>query len=83
MLAMVAVGAMAMMFELRIPFCTRARTGAQSRVSFRSTSMYFWPRASIRICCESSGRMPLDHSEPWNVSYEPRSSARSQEAWIA
>ncbi|MOA11421.1 hypothetical protein D3C78_1313600 [compost metagenome] len=68
MLAMVAVGAMAMMFELRIPFLTRSRTGAQSRDSSRLTSMYLAPRASIRICCESSGRMPLDHSEPWNVS---------------
>ncbi|MNP47719.1 hypothetical protein D3C76_1417870 [compost metagenome] len=68
MLAMVAVGAMAMMFELRMPFCTRARTGAQSRDSLRSTSMYFWPRASMRICWESSGRMPLDHREPSKVS---------------
>ena len=64
MLEMVAVGAMAMMLELRMPFLTRSRTGAQSSDSDRSTSMYFWPRASMRICWESSGRMPLDHSEP-------------------
>src|SRR5690606_12023932 len=60
MLAMVAVGAMAMMFELRMPFLTRSRTGAQSRVSSRLTSMYLAPRASIRICWEVRGGMPLD-----------------------
>ncbi len=68
MLAMVAVGAMAMMFELRMPFCTRSRTGAQSRLSLWSTSMYLAPRASISSFCESIGRMPCDHSEPSKVS---------------
>ncbi|CRQ74660.1 hypothetical protein PAERUG_P54_1_London_24_VIM_2_04_13_06395 [Pseudomonas aeruginosa] len=67
MLAMVAVGAMAMMFELRMPFCTRSRSGAQSRVSDRSTSMYLAPRSSISFFSESIGRMPCDHSEPWKV----------------
>ncbi|CAM5605619.1 hypothetical protein SSTU70S_02793 [Stutzerimonas stutzeri] len=42
-------------------FFTRSRIDAQSSDSVRSTSMYCWPRASMRICWESSGRMPLDH----------------------
>ena len=64
MLEMVAVGAMAMVLELRMPMVlTRLRRLSQSSVRRFSTWMKS-PRSSISSSSESMGRMPLLHSEP-------------------
>ncbi len=70
MLAMVAVGAIAMQLELRMPtVCTRLRSVFQSkRPDCEASCLRYWlPRASPSILTESIGRMPRSHSEPLNV----------------
>ncbi len=68
MLEMVAVGAIAT--QLRVAHAILRRSG-RSAVPSPGVSLQVdidvaaAPRCSIRICSESSGRMPLDHSEPW------------------
>lgn len=66
MFAMVAVGAMAMTFEFRMPCLTFSRIACQSIVDSRSTSSSPSPRLRARSSIESIGRMPRDHSEPSN-----------------
>ncbi len=62
-LEMVAVGAIAMVLELRMPIVfTRSRSGAQSSVVERSRSSA--SRACASHSIESIGSTPLDHSEP-------------------
>jgi len=64
MLEIVAVGAMATQFELRMPTSLmRVRSASQSSVDDVSTSTYP-PRCSASSLSESSGRMPRSHSEP-------------------
>ncbi len=70
MLEIVAVGAIATQFELRMP-CSpiRARRAFQSSVDERSMSTSALPSASVPRCSDSRsrvsiGRMPLSQSEP-------------------
>src|SRR5882672_3659292 len=66
MLAMVAVGAIAMVLLLRMPTCwMRARRLVQSNLpeALRSCCRY-WPRFFARISIESIGSIPWLHSEP-------------------
>src|SRR5260370_41782539 len=57
----VAVGAIAIVLQLRMPNCiTRARVSVQSSECQSSRAV-------------SNGRMPFDQSEPSNVEYAPRS----------
>ena len=64
-LEIVAVGAIAIVLELRMPCSfTAARTVSQSRVELRSTSR--WPpRSASTSAAVSMGRMPRLHLEPW------------------
>ncbi len=65
MLEIVAVGAMAITLELRIPLVrTRSRRVSQSSRVVRSTSKFSPPRAWATSSRESIGRMPRLHSEP-------------------
>src|SRR5690554_4549863 len=67
MLAMVAVGAMAMQLELRMPyFAMRARKPSQSSVLERSSSTGT-PRSRSSRSTESSGSTPLSHRLPLKV----------------
>jgi len=62
--APVAVGAMAMQFELRMPMvCTRSRSAFQSKEALRGTSTGFLRTASNSFKL-SSGRMPRLHKLP-------------------
>ena len=65
MFEMVAVGAMAIVLELRMP-CSRmaARTLSQSSVCERSMSAYSPPRSWASSAFVSIGRMPRSHLEP-------------------
>ncbi len=63
MLEIVAVGAIAMMFEFRTPPTTRWRSASQSRRCVRSMSRSP-SRASATAWIESIGRMPRLHSDP-------------------
>src|SRR5581483_3027458 len=66
MLAMVAVGAMAMVLLVRMPTCwMRERRAAQSNVPDCERSWRrYWPRFLASSSIESIGRMPWLHSEP-------------------
>src|SRR5688572_21845627 len=66
MLAMVAVGAIAMVLLLRMPtVCTRSRRPIQLKAPDVPVSCCrYLPRAAPRILIESIGRMPWLHSEP-------------------
>src|ERR1700752_2188688 len=80
MLAMVAVGAMAMVLLLRMPtVLMRSRRLFQSNLPEGAASCfrYLLPRCLARIWIESIGRMPWSQSEPLNVEYAPRSCERS------
>src|SRR3989338_9461197 len=79
MFEMVAVGAIAMQFELRMPYCFIASlTGVQSWRCVLATSI-FWPLASSRSDSVSKGSSPLSHFEPAKDAYAPRSLASSAE----
>ena len=72
MFAMVAVGAIAMVFELRMPNCfTCSRTGVQSKVLVRDTSIRT-PRSCSSKSMVSSGKIPRSHLEPLYDWYVPR-----------
>ena len=65
MLEIVAVGAIAITFELRMPVdLTRSRKRSQS--SAMPQSIASSPRASANSSIESIGKMPRLHSEPSN-----------------
>ena len=64
MFAMVAVGAIASTFELRMPWrAMRARSGPQSRRPPRGTSIG-WPRSCSSRSRVSWGSRPRSHFEP-------------------
>ncbi len=87
MFEMVAVGAIANVFELRIPTVfTRSRNPFQSspsRALAAESTFTSLLRFSRRIAIESTGITPLLHSEPWKLAYAPRSRASSHEASMA
>ena len=84
MLEIVAVGAIAITFELRIPsFWTLARKVSQSKRWVRSTSNIRSGRVFATRSSESIGKIPWSHNEPLNVSYVPRSTAKSLDVEIA
>ena len=85
MLAMVAVGAMAMVLELRMPtVLTCSRSVSQSnRPDCDSSCVRYWPRLSRSRRMLSMGRMPWLHSEPSKLGYLPRSAARPLLALMA
>ena len=65
MLAMVAVGAIAITLEFRMPFiCTLLRKALQSSLLDISTSKKPSPRSACNIFIESIGKMPRLHKEP-------------------
>ena len=83
MLAMVAVGAMAIVFELRMPCAaTLAYTGAQSSRRVRFTSIGV-PRSASSSASVSNGSRPRSHFEPANDAVRPRSAASREEARMA
>src|SRR5690242_14636475 len=76
MLAIVAVGAIAMQLELRMPYrFMRSRRGIQSIDSAMSISTYP-PRSSRSSARESWGMIARSHSEPLYDAYRPRSEER-------
>src|SRR3990167_345089 len=80
MVAMVAVGAIAMVLEFLIPyFFTCPLTTSQSRHCFRLTSTCI-PLSSSRSFNVSRGNIPPSHLEPLYDSYIPFSFASSEEA---
>src|SRR5690349_12914766 len=71
MLAMVAVGAIAMVLLLRMPtVVTRVRSASQLNAPEVDVSCtrYLGPRALARMAIESIGRMPWLHSEPLKLA---------------
>ena len=83
MFEIVAVGAMAMQFELRIPnsfICSR--TGAQSSLPPNLT-VIFSPRSFSKRSIVSCGKILRSHFEPLYDSYAPFSFANNEEVKIA
>ncbi|CFO06317.1 Uncharacterised protein [Bordetella pertussis] len=63
-LEIVAVGAIAMQFELRMPCSLMRERNVSQSSELESSTSTLPPRSSRSIASVSCGRMPRDHSEP-------------------